>query len=126
MPQREEEGSVHTDKKASDRYAAWENYRDGVAHPATVYTAGDFARAKANLERHDWAVRVLEGMRAQVAYTLEQGTDYIERMIPATTPGGFGFTNCPACEGNAIHGAYDWDAKHPERLVCTTCNTVYH
>ncbi len=116
---------MDTSKKASDRYAAWEKNRDQVAHPATVYTAEDFARAKVNLERHDWAVRVLEGMRTQVAYTLEQGTGYIEQMIPVTTPGGLHFTNCPACEGNAIHGAYDWDAKDPERLVCTTCETVY-
>ncbi len=119
------EGSVGTSKEGPDRYAAWEKYRDQVAHPVTVYSADDFARARENLERHAWARRVMVGMVEQVAHTLEQGSDYIEQMIPTTTPGGTGFTNCPVCEGNTIHGAYHWSPKDPERLICTTCETVY-
>ena len=112
------------DKSEIERYAAWKRYRDQVVHPVTIKPA-DLDRARANLERHAWARRVLEDMRAQVAHTLGQGPDHVERMIPATTPGGVGFTNCPACEGNTIHGAYRWDPKDPERLVCTTCGLVY-
>ena len=107
-----------------DRYAAWKKYRDQVVHPVIVKPA-DLGHARANLAQHAWAKKVLEDMRAEVAHTLAQGPDHVERMIPATTPGGSHFTNCPVCEGNAIHGAYHWDPKDPERLVCTTCGTVY-
>lgn len=99
-----------------------------------MYKAEQLARARENLRRHAWAQRVVEGLRAQAAFTLERGAgpdgaaglrDLVERMVPATTPTGVGFTNCAACGANAIHGAYDWDARDPERLVCTTCRTSY-
>ena len=104
---------------------AQREYRKQVVHPATVYSADDLARARQNIERHAWARQVLERMKSQVARTLDQGAGYAPSMIPETTPTGSMFTNCPVCEGNAIHGAYDWHVEDPERLVCTTCQTVY-
>jgi hypothetical protein len=94
-------------------------------HPRTIYKPADLARARENLARHGWARQVVDDLRAQVAPTSEGGQAFVERMIPATTPTGVGFTNCAACGANAIHGAYHWDPRDPERLRCTTCGTVY-
>ncbi|HEU5317004.1 MAG TPA: heparinase II/III family protein [Chloroflexota bacterium] len=96
-----------------------------AAHPVTIYKAEQIARARENVARHAWARRVVEGLRERVALTLEGGAAFVEGMIPATTPTGVGFTNCAACGANAIHGAYDWDPRDPERLVCTTCRIGY-
>ncbi|MGH2354680.1 MAG: hypothetical protein ACRDJN_23975, partial [Chloroflexota bacterium] len=91
----------------------------------TIYKPAHLARARENLARHGWARRVVDALCAQVAPTLEGGAAFVERMIPATTPTGVGFTNCAACGANAIHGAYHWDPRNPDRLVCTTCGTSY-
>ncbi len=112
-------------KSKPDRHAAWKKYRHQVIHPASVFKPADLDRARANLERHAWARGVLEGMKAQVAHTLAQGPDHVERMIPATTPGSSLFTNCAACGANPVHGEYRWDPKDPEQLVCTTCGTGF-
>ncbi len=111
-------------RSETDRFAAWKKYRDQVVHPVILKPA-DLDRARANLERHAWAQKVLEDAKAQVAHTLAQGPDHVERMIETTTPGSSLFTNCPACEGNPSHGNYRWDPQDPERLVCTTCEAVY-
>lgn len=97
----------------------------GVSHPSTVYRADVLARARENVSRYKWAQNVVNGLRESVSLTLEKDADFVVQMIPETTPGGTGFTNCPACEGNTIHGAYDWDPANPEQLVCTTCSLVY-
>src|SRR5438874_6906406 len=96
---------------------AW--YLEGV-HPTTIYRPAQLARARENLRRHGWARQVVDGLRAQVALSLEGGAAFVEGMIPATTPTCVGFTNCAACGANAIHGAYHWEPRDPERLVCTT------
>lgn len=91
----------------------------------TVYRTEALERARENLKRYDWARQVLEKMRTSTALVMDRGADYIVQMIPETTPGGLGFTNCPVCEGNAIHGSYHWDAGEPEHQTCTTCGTVF-
>jgi hypothetical protein len=96
-----------------------------IEHPATQYRAQALARARANLAKHDWSKQVLDALRDAVSATLMKPSGFVTDMISPTTPGGVGFTNCPECEGNAIHGAYHWDAAHPDQLVCTTCNLVY-
>ena len=111
-------------KSVADRFAAWKKYRDQVIHPVILKPSG-LDRARTNLERHGWAQKVLEDMKAQVAHTLAQGQDHVERMIEATTPGSSLFTNCAACGAHPVHGEYRWDPKDPERLTCTTCGTVF-
>ncbi|MSS72131.1 MAG: hypothetical protein EXS64_11660 [Candidatus Latescibacteria bacterium] len=111
-------------KKPSDRFAAWKKYRNQVIHPV-ILKPTDLDRARANLERHAWARKVLDEMKARVAHTLAQGPDHVERMVPATTPGSSLFTNCPVCEGSPSHGHYRWDPQDPDHLICTTCEAVY-
>jgi hypothetical protein len=110
----------------SDRYPDWQRFRKSVTHPATIYKQDDFARARINMERHDWANTVFAKKKQEVQFILRQGPAFLEKMIPSTTPTcTLGFTNCPVCEGNTIHGQYNWKPEDPEFLTCTTCATVY-
>jgi hypothetical protein len=96
----------------SDHLSDWHAFRDQIVHPASVLKPADLERARANLARHAWARRMLEDMQSSVAATLAEGPEHVARMIPTTTPGGVLFTNCPACEGNTIHGAYNSPAHN--------------
>ena len=96
-----------------------------MRQPKTVYRTEALLHAQENLKCYDWARQVLDNMRSSTQLVMDRGMDYVVQMIPETTPGGLGFTNCASCEGNAIHGAYDWDAANPESMTCTTCGLVY-
>ncbi len=103
----------------------WREYRGTVKHPATVYKADDIARAKRNVAQHAWAKKRLEAMEAALPAWWPGDEAFLEKMIPATTPGAVIFTMCPHCEYSPAHGQYSWDPKDPEKLVCKGCGTVY-
>ncbi|MFW6598486.1 heparinase II/III domain-containing protein [Propionibacteriaceae bacterium Y2011] len=94
-------------------------------HLRTVYRAGDLARARENLRRHDWAKTLVDRLRADVADTVAGGAERIAEFISTTTPAAPHFTNCPRCLGNAIHGHYHWSAADPDVLECSTCGARY-
>jgi len=103
----------------------WSKFRNTVRHPATVYKAEDLARAKRNIARYQWARRALERMEAALPTWWGDDGAFLEKMIPATTPGAAIFTMCPHCEYSPTHGQYDWDPKDPDKLTCRGCGTVY-
>jgi hypothetical protein len=101
-----------------------------VAHPAGVIKAADLQRAQENLQRYDWAKDYLAKLQKNTDYWLPQLTpQFLEQMIPETTPGDSLYTPCPACRdlGKPYlpHGNWSWDPKHPEELKCNVCGTVF-
>jgi hypothetical protein len=103
---------------------------DQVLHPAGVIKAADLQRAKENIQRYDWAKDYLAKLQKNTDYMLPQLTpEYLEKMIPDTTPGDSIYTPCPACRdlGKPYlpHGDWTWDAKNPEELKCKVCGTVF-
>ena len=87
------------------------------------------AIARENFRRHAWGRALVEGLRQEVAYALQQDRSFFERMIPTLTPWPEYGQNCPACvdrlSAMGETGLYEWDIRDPERLVCTYCKTEY-
>jgi len=103
----------------------WERYREQVQHPATIVKPEDLDVARRNIEKHPWARELLETYLPTADSLTNTSTDYLEAMIPRETPNSALFTMCAVCEGAPIHGQYEWSAEDPEKLMCTTCKTVY-
>ena len=105
--------------------ALWERYREQIQHPTTIVKVEDLDVAHTNMERHTWARKFAENLLDHVERVPPITVDFLERMIPRETPGSALFTMCPVCETAPVHGHYAWSSEDPDRLVCTTCKTVY-
>ncbi len=103
----------------------WERYREQVSHPATTVKPRDLDTARANIKRHAWAKTFLDSLLAEMDRVPDTTSAYLDQMVPRETPNSALFTMCPVCEAAPIHGHYDWSSEDPDRLVCTTCKTVY-
>ncbi len=100
-----------------------------IAEPCTLYKTNDVQRARENLNRYEWAQRIVNGWKSSVTYVMEQDRDFIEEMIPYTTPWPEYGQNCPVCVGKQSSMGecrlYRWNVREPDRLVCKYCGTVY-
>ena len=106
------------------------SYAAQVSHPAGVIKAADLQRAHANIEQYDWAKDYLAKIQKNTDYWMTNLTpEYLEKMIPDTTPGDGLYTPCPACRdlGKPYlpHGDWSWDPRHPDVLKCNVCGTVF-
>lgn len=111
-------------------WAAWEQYRTGVVHPAATVKPAGLARARENMARSKWAADYARGVESAAKGWLAKLTpEYLQAMIPTTTPGDTLFTPCPACRDQGKpwhpHGQWRWSATEAERLTCTICGTSY-
>lgn len=111
-------------------WSACDQYRATITHPAGVIKPADVARARENIARHEWAQRYVAGIEAQARARLPELTpEYIDKMIPETTPGDTLFTPCPACRDQGKpahpHGQWHWPVDDPDHLVCQVCGTVF-
>jgi len=109
-------------------WSDWGKYRDQVVHPACTIKAADLERARQNVERYDWARGYADSVRSSADAILETLTpDYLEHMIPWTTPGGVG--PCPACRAQGLpwhpSGQWRWSPDRPDEIKCTVCGTVF-
>ena len=111
-------------------WSDWEKYRANVSHPSGAYKASDVARARENLRRYAWARHYAAGLeRTATAALARLSPEYLDAMIPQTTPGDAKFTPCPACRdlGKPVHphGLWTWREAAPEQLACDMCRTVF-
>jgi len=111
-------------------WSPWQEYRAGVKHPAATIKPTDLARARANLERYQWARSYRDGLdRGVKGWVAKITPELLEQMIPALTPGDTLFTPCPACRALGKpahpHGQWKWSAADPEKLTCSVCGTVF-
>jgi hypothetical protein len=111
-------------------WSAWNKYRSGVTHPAATFKPEDLTRARERLRRYSWAQDYLRGLEEAVKNSVPKLTpEYLQQMIPATTPGDTLFTPCPACREQGKpwhpHGQWRWSASAAEQLVCTQCGTTF-
>jgi len=90
-----------------------------VQHPCGLYKAADIARARENLQRHQWARDLLQSLREQARFWLELPEDQLSFWIPAETP--MRVMDCPRCGAN---WDYAWKFLSPDRLECTRCGLV--
>jgi len=103
----------------------WAKYRKTVNHPATLYKAADIARARQNIQQHEWARRQLKAIEDALPHWWPQDAAFFEKMIPTTTPGAVIMTMCPHCEYSPVHGQYQWQPTNPDVLKCVGCGMVY-
>lgn len=111
-------------------WAPWRVYRGTVAHPALGIKAEDITRARANIAAHDWAKKYRDDLVTSLDTDIARLTpEFVESMIPETTPLDRVYTPCPACRdlGKPYnpHGNWQWHPNWKERLRCATCNTVF-
>ncbi len=109
-------------------WSDWEKYRNLDNHPCTTITPADLERARQNIERFTWAREYADSVVATAdARVAPLSPEYLEQMIPRTTPGGVG--PCPACraQGRPWHpnGQFTWTPARPEEIRCRVCGTVF-
>ena len=119
-----------TDEKPLIDLAPWRKYRQTVQHPAGIIKPADIARARANAEKYEWAAKYRNAaIKSGDALLPVVTPEFVEKMIPETTPGEILFTPCPGCRDAGKtghpHGQYKWDWRDPDKLVCKYCGTVY-
>ncbi len=122
--------SAQTDAPRVDPtdWSDWEKYRNADNHPCAEVKPEDLQRARANIARYDWAReylgRVVSGADAVVDVL---SAEYLEQMIPRTTPGGVG--PCPSCRERGLpwhpNGQFSWSASDPEVIVCQVCKASF-
>lgn len=90
-----------------------------VQHPCGLYKAADVARARQNIERHQWARDLLGKLREQARFWMELPEDQIPFWIAEETP--MRVMDCPRCGAN---WDYAWSFLSPDRVQCTRCKLI--
>ncbi len=108
----------------------WETYRTTVQRPTLTIKTGDVARARENIKRYPWAQAYAKGVEDGAKAQLDKLTpEFLENMIPETTPGEMLFTPCPACRDQGKprydHGNWTWLPTKPDELLCKVCATTF-
>lgn len=108
----------------------WETYRTTVQRPTLTIKTGDVARARENIKRYPWAQAYAKGVEDGAKAQLAKLTpEFLENMIPETTPGEMLFTPCPACRDQGKprydHGNWTWLPTKPDELLCKVCATTF-
>jgi len=100
-----------------------------LAEPVTLYKPDDIARAKAQIERFEWAKSMLDGYRRQTAYVMAQDDGFCAALVPALTPWPEYGQSCPVCVGKQSSmgetGLWSWSIERPDEIVCKYCKTVF-
>lgn len=108
----------------------WQRFRSSIVSPVGAIKATDLERARQNLDRHQWAQdyrdRLVRNVEQQV---VRLDKEFLEEMIPETTPGSLGITPCAACHRQGkpflLHGSWKWDWRKPDQVSCMICKTLY-
>ena len=99
------------------------------AEPCTLYKPQHIATAKANIERHAWAQRLLKSYRASAASVMKLDREFFRKVIPDLTPGSTYGQVCPACVNQKCSmgetGVWLWSIGQPDKLRCKYCQTEY-
>jgi hypothetical protein len=94
-----------------------------VGHPRVFYKPADLARAKANLEAHAWARRVLADLKAVADPWLARSDEFLRKLVPEQRPLGERSCHCP------VHGSgpaeWVWSPEEPYALRCGRGGEVY-
>ncbi len=109
-------------------WSAWQQYREAVEHPCAAIKAVDLDRARRNVEQYEWASDYVAGLAKSADSVLDRTTpEYLENMIPRTTPGCTG--PCPACRAKGLpwhpNGQWTWSESTPDQITCKACETVF-
>jgi len=103
--------------------------RAAVVHPILT-TPEMLEQARRNMEHAGWARDWLAGQKQLADWIIQQRPDYIDAMLPETTPWHhYGFT-CPRCVGKKTQegaggGLFRWDHTNPDVLTCRYCKQQY-
>jgi hypothetical protein len=121
--------SLRADEPILD-FSPWREYRATVIHPALTIKPADLAKARQNIGRYEWARKYAAEVRKSAAANLGRLTpQFIEQMIPQTTPLSIEFTPCPACRAQGRtwhpHGRWTWSVDRPDELKCQICGAVF-
>ena len=120
--------AVPAQDKAPTDWSDWERYREAVTHPCAAIKPADLERAQRNAERYDWARDYVTKLADSAEAILGRITpEYLELIIPRTTPGCVG--PCPACRAQGLpwhpNGQWSWSADRPDEITCSVCKTVF-
>ena len=111
-------------------WSHWTKHRTRVQHPSGAIKAADVARARENIKRYQWAQSYFASLRGRAtAFVPKLTPQYIESMIPETTPGDALWTPSPAVRdaGKQVleHGSWEWTPERPDELKCKVTGVVF-
>jgi hypothetical protein len=97
--------------------------------PCTLYKPANIAIAKANIERYDWAKRLLASYRKTAKGLLKHDREFFRNIVPDLTPGSTYGQVCPACVNRQCSmgetGVWQWYINDPDKIRCKYCKTEY-
>ncbi|MEW6356513.1 MAG: heparinase II/III family protein [Planctomycetota bacterium] len=91
-----------------------------VKHPCGPYSLADVHRAKANIEKHEWARKILDGFKRSSKFWMDMPDEQIKDWVPDLTP--FRVVDCPNCDAL---WAICWKHLGGGRFQCRKCGTEY-
>ncbi len=102
----------------------------GTDHPRGIIKVDDVLRARENVKQYAWAKDYVKTLQEECDPLLAKlSPEYLEDMIPETTPLSNLLTPCPACRdaGKPLlnHGKWRWSAEDPNRETCEACGTTF-
>jgi len=120
--------AVHAQQLDPTDWSDWEKYRNVDNHPCTSIKPEDLERARENIRRYEWAQDYLEDVVSGAEEVIERlSPEYLEQMIPRTTPGGYG--PCPSCREKGLpwhpNGQFSWSPSNPEVVTCQVCHVSF-
>jgi hypothetical protein len=95
-------------------------YRNNKQHPCVSYTPASIAKAKANINKFDWAKKYFAKELQNADRWLSKPANYWLQFLPK--PGAYyayGFTGCPICgadTGTWLYARCSWDK--PGKVAC--------
>ncbi|MFP3903698.1 MAG: heparinase II/III family protein, partial [Armatimonadota bacterium] len=91
-----------------------------VEHPCGMYRADDVKRAKRNIEKHEWARGVFNGIQHRADFWMDVPDEKLDYWIPDLTP--FRVVDCPNC-GAGWRRA--WSNPDPDHIKCRSCGFTW-
>lgn len=91
-----------------------------VTHPCGLYKQADVERAKRNIEKHEWARNVFEGLKRSAKFWMDCPDDKLPYWIPDLTP--FRVVDCPKCGAG---WRFAWTPVGYEQIKCRNCGFTW-
>lgn len=91
-----------------------------VRHPCGLYKQADIDRAQGNIERHEWARKVLDSLKSSAEFWMEVPDEDLDYWIPDLTP--FRVVDCPACGAG---WRFAWTHPDHDSIRCKQCEFTW-
>lgn len=103
----------------------WQQWRDHVTRPASLYKAAFIENARNNFSQDTFSRQALNTLRNDVRLVMGYGPEDIINMIPETTPTSTNWTPSPVSDRGFPHGDWSWSPFSPDVIVERATGIVF-